>query len=317
MKRVLKLLLIALMLLSLCSCSSSDTITPEKAYCPLQIGVVMDANGFDDNSYNEVVWNGVKTYANSVNLSTSCFKYFESSTEEDYIPFLRTFADSLDIVFATSPLMAEATETVAIEYPRVTFVIIDTVVEGKNIVSLNYDEKYQTLLAGMLSAKLNEELTDNKVLYYGDDLMYAAIFEQGALLENENSLVELSVNEAHNYEGVNIVYPTKDISDELLVEYQVINVGINENDDMITKNIGNDITNLLLAKSRNQLTSGAYASKNFTVKGYEDLSVKAKAIISEEGFEFAETPRFMITLEENPDESTEDSTQEIETEIQE
>lgn len=299
MKWLLKFVTLTLMLLCFSSCSK-ETITPQKAYCPMQIGVVMDINGMDDNSYNQLVWNGVKDYAESARLSTSCFKYFESTTEDDYVPYLRTFADTLDVVIAASPTMAEELVEVAEEYNKVLFLLVDAVVEGPNIVSLNYDDKFASFLAGSLSSEYVSNLEQKSIAYIGDSIQLGAIYEQGATMNNDTIHVEFEFDEEHMYSDASVYY-LDNMYIDLAEEAYIIGVDIQGNsfyDCTIVKNISDDIYKILKMKASKKVVTGPYNSTNYSVVGIDyDAVRKYQAIVNSTEFIYAEQPLFMMNSE--------------------
>ena len=294
MRKFLKLVSLTMLLFCVCSCAN-DTVTPEEAHCSIEIGVVMDVNGIDDNGYNQLVWQGVTNYAKSALLSTSCFKYFESTTEEDYVQYLRTFADSVDIVIAASPAMSEDLSLVANEFPRVTFVIVDTEVEGKNIVSLNYDEKLLTFVAGKAALNYITDASIEHVAFIGDSIELAAIFEQAIHLVDENIHIEYEFDELHNYDNVVVTYDMLGTTD---FDTVVISSSIHELENTIKKNISDDVYNIIKEKDRRKLSFGNYNSTNISlILNDVDIARESKNIVNNKDFSYATIPSFMIKEE--------------------
>ncbi len=108
------------------------------AAAPIKVGLVTDVGGIDDKSFNQGTWEGIKLFAKEQKLKEGTdVKYLQSSADADYIPNLSTFADEkLDLIVAPGFLFNEAMATVAKQYPKQKFMIIDSVVadkDGKNI----------------------------------------------------------------------------------------------------------------------------------------------------------------------------------------
>ena len=277
--------ILALVLLSFTSCKQKDTIaTPEKAYCPIQIGVVMDKKGFNDHSYNEYVWQGVKRYANSIRLSSSCYKYFESSDENEAQEFIKKFADEHDIVITSSPKLSPLVEEIYEQYKKVTFVIIDNFIEAENVISLTYDYQYMSFLAGYLAGSLTVE---NGAYYHGENEVIAASFEQGIHSFNEKVNVKFDFDDAPMVESYDVIFQE---DNKVTSDYTSITFDVNDSDNKIVfkKEICDDIYEIIRLRSRNELKSGRYDSKNFSVpSSYSGIIYLGKQLIHTPDFEYA------------------------------
>ncbi len=178
MKRLNKLgKVIISILMALCvhGCASNDNvIVPEEPVCSLTVGVVMSVEGMD-YGYNKLVWDGVKSYAESMNLSSSCYQYLVASyDDESYEDNLRMFADSKDLVIAAQPYMADDVHAVSKEYRNVTFLIVDAIVDEPNVVSLNYDTSFAAFLGGVLATNYALSIGSYNVAYVGNNEELAA-----------------------------------------------------------------------------------------------------------------------------------------------
>ena len=140
------------------------------AAAPIKVGLVTDVGGIDDKSFNQGTWEGVKAYAKELKLKEGTdVKYLQSSADADYIPNLSTFADEkLDLIIAPGFLFNEAMLTVATQYPNQKFMIIDSVVTGKdgknvaNVANAVFAANEGSFLAGVaagLKAKADRKDT--------------------------------------------------------------------------------------------------------------------------------------------------------------
>src|SRR5438445_1250897 len=136
----------------------------------IHVGIVFDIGGKDDRSFNAAAWAGVKCAEAGMlpDGKTSCGKPamdivlrdVEPGNPVSIEPAMRAFAErGYDLVigvgFAQGPIM----QTVARDYPKIHFAIIDRVIfedDGKtpksNVASLVFKEHEGSYLVGMIAA---------------------------------------------------------------------------------------------------------------------------------------------------------------------
>ena len=119
----------------------------------IRIGLVTDLGGIDDQSFNQGTWEGIERLGKDLELQRDRdYTYLQSSTEADYVPNLRTFADEkLDLIVAPGFLFEKAVEQVARDYPLCNFLIIDSVVQKPNVVSAVFAEHEGSFLVGVVA----------------------------------------------------------------------------------------------------------------------------------------------------------------------
>jgi basic membrane protein A and related proteins len=125
--------------------------------------VVSDAGGFDDKSFNQLSYEGVKEAAAELG---SEFKEVESNSENDYGPNLENLvAQGCDVIVTVGFALAAATKESAAANPDIEYVLIDDAADGgddgqtfdgkpdvANIKPVLYDTAQAAFLAGYLAA---------------------------------------------------------------------------------------------------------------------------------------------------------------------
>jgi len=148
--------------------------------------VVFDMGGKFDKSFNEGVYHGVEKYKKESGVK---YRSFEVTNETQREQAIRKMAQRgsdpvLGIGFAQGP----AIEKVATEYPKVSFAIIDMVVDKPNVQSIVFKEQEGSFLVGLLAAMASKS---GKVGFIGGmDIplirRFACGYEQGAKHANKN-----------------------------------------------------------------------------------------------------------------------------------
>jgi basic membrane protein A len=128
----------------------------------LQVGLVTDAGGIDDQSFNASCWAGVKKAQAEGGVKG---KYVESERQSDYKTNLSTMTEQgCGLVFGAGFLMEDAFTEIAPAYPNVKFASIDgkAIVDsatGKpvpNGVGIRFREEEGCFLAGYLAGKMSK-----------------------------------------------------------------------------------------------------------------------------------------------------------------
>jgi basic membrane protein A and related proteins len=117
----------------------------------IRVGVVFDIGGKDDKSFNAAAWEGVKRAQKELPVLVRDAEPGEPNNLE---PCMRAFAERgfdliIGIGFAQGPII----ETVAKEYPKTRFAIVDSVVDLPNVASLVFKEHEGSFLVGMIAAR--------------------------------------------------------------------------------------------------------------------------------------------------------------------
>ncbi len=125
--------------------------------------IVSDAGGFDDKSFNQLSYEGVKQAADELG---SKFKAVESNSANDYAPNLDSLvAEGCDAIVTVGFALAAATKESAAANPDIDYVLIDDAADGgddgqtfdgkadePNIKPLLYDTAQAAFMAGYLAA---------------------------------------------------------------------------------------------------------------------------------------------------------------------
>lgn len=112
--------------------------------------VVFDMGGKFDKSFNEGVHNGAESFTKETGVAV---REFEPQNDTQREQALRNFARRGQTpIIAVGFNQASAVKTVAAEFPKLQFVIIDSVVDAPNVQSITFREEQGSFLAGMLAA---------------------------------------------------------------------------------------------------------------------------------------------------------------------
>ena len=99
---------------------SSATAAPAVDFLPC---MVSDTGGFDDNSFNEIGYTGLKKAADELGVEPIAV---ESASDADFAPNLQSLADQgCDLIVSVGFLLSAATVEAALANPDVEFAIID------------------------------------------------------------------------------------------------------------------------------------------------------------------------------------------------
>lgn len=156
-KKILSVMLIAAMCISLAACGSKpaepkDTDAAEKS--KTKVCVVYSGN-LGDKSYNDSCNEGAQKAAADFGVE---IKNLEGTTAEEWeANFLSACEDGYDLVICSSSNFEEYMKEHCANYPNVKFAVIDTVVEGDNIVSVSFAQNQGSFLAGAAAAMFTQK----------------------------------------------------------------------------------------------------------------------------------------------------------------
>ena len=154
MKKVLSILLVAVMVLSMAACGGKEEY---------EIAVVTDVGQLMDGGFNQGTYEGVETYAKANNKT---YNYYQpangaNATDNDRVAAMRqAITNGAKVIVAPGFLQAAAMTTVAMESPDVKFVFVDgwALDDGKgnmlnNVTAIVYKEQESGYLAGYAAVK--------------------------------------------------------------------------------------------------------------------------------------------------------------------
>ena len=115
--------------------------------------MVTDTAGIGDESFNDLAKEGGDRAAEELGIE---FNVLESQTAADYVRNLIEAAEQSDLTVAVGFLLEDALNEIAPQYPDKYFAIIDTIVEGDNVVSYVFRENEGSFLAGVLAGLMTK-----------------------------------------------------------------------------------------------------------------------------------------------------------------
>lgn len=167
----MKKCLLALLVSSLSTVVSAEDIKP---------AIVYDLGTKFDKSFNEGVSNGAKRFTEETKVEV---REFEPANDSQIEQAIRKMASrGSDPVISVGFSQANALTTVAKEFPKVSFTIIDSVVDQPNVRSVTFKEEQGSFLVGALAAMVSK--TGKVGFVGGQDIAlirkFACGYEQGA-----------------------------------------------------------------------------------------------------------------------------------------
>ncbi|MBN2387585.1 MAG: BMP family ABC transporter substrate-binding protein, partial [Anaerolineales bacterium] len=129
------------------------------------VGMVTDAGGIDDRSFNQSAWEGLQQ-AHEEGLADQ-IDFLESGSQDDYEANIRRLAtDGYDVVVTVGFGLVDATHSLASEYPDIFFIGVDQYQDWAdtdsldddypNLAGLVFAEDQAGFLAGALAAMMTE-----------------------------------------------------------------------------------------------------------------------------------------------------------------
>jgi basic membrane protein A len=144
----------------------------------LGLAIAYDIGGKGDQSFNDAAYAGLEKAQKEFGYKTADLEPTEGETDADKEQRLSSLAKQgynpvIGVGFAYGPAM----EAVAAKYPKTTFGIVDSVVEGDNVASLVFAEEQASYLAGVAAAKATK--TNTVGFVGGVDIPLIHKFEAG------------------------------------------------------------------------------------------------------------------------------------------
>jgi len=128
---------------ALCLAGSAAAATPK-------LGIVYDAGGKFDKSFNQSASEGVTRFKKETGINVI---EAQASSDTQAEQVLRGLArKKLDLIAAIGFAQAQAVQKVAKEFPDVRFVLIDSIAQGNNINSVMFKEHEGSYLVGVAAA---------------------------------------------------------------------------------------------------------------------------------------------------------------------
>ena len=112
--------------------------------------IIYDVGGKNDKSFNEAAFNGAQKWAKETG---GTFKELEMQNEAQREQALRQLAEAgANPIVMTGFAFGDVLNTVAPDYPKTKFAIIDMVVDQPNVKSVVFTEDQGSYLAGVMAA---------------------------------------------------------------------------------------------------------------------------------------------------------------------
>lgn len=179
-------------LLALSACGSAPTATDNAGGSGSDKGgsatdfkacMVSDSGGWNDKSFNESGYKGLKAAESSLGIKTQAA---ESKTDSDFEPNINNLVNSqCSLVYTVGFLLAPATGAAAKANPDTKFAIIDSTaqdadgkpIEVDNVKPIEFDTAQAAYLAGYLAAGMSK--TGKVATYGGMNIPTVTIFMDG------------------------------------------------------------------------------------------------------------------------------------------
>jgi len=185
---------ICTMALAAAGCHPASYAADDKS--KVHVGIVFDIGGKDDRSFNAAAWEGVKRAARDFPI---VLRDVEPGDPTSIEPAMRAFAErGYDLIIGVGFSQTPIIETVAKDYPSISFVIVDGVSQLPNVASLIFNEHEGAYLVGMIAAMTSK--TGTLGFLGGMDIPLIHKFEVG--YEEGAHAVNPEVNVVPNYIGV-------------------------------------------------------------------------------------------------------------------
>ncbi|MGO8670423.1 MAG: BMP family lipoprotein [Capsulimonadaceae bacterium] len=128
---------------------------------PFRAGLAVDIAGVDDKSFNAASWRGLQHAQADLNLGPDGVRYIEAKTPSDYQTILADFASQgYNVVFAGSYDYEDALATLAPQFPKTYFAIVDGNAPNlPNTEALHFREEQSSYLAGYLAGSVTRTKT--------------------------------------------------------------------------------------------------------------------------------------------------------------
>jgi basic membrane protein A len=194
MIRLRALALSALLLFALAGCQRGARAADDRS--KVHVGIVFDAGGKDDRSFNAAAWKGIQHAAHDFPIVV---RDAEPGDPNSIEPALRAFAErGYDLIIGVGFSQTPIVEQVARDYPHLDFAIVDGVSQLPNVASLIFKEHEGSYLVGMIAARASK--TGVLGFVGGMDIPLIHKFETG--YEEGARAVNPKIRVLQNYVGV-------------------------------------------------------------------------------------------------------------------
>ncbi|MFB7560894.1 BMP family lipoprotein [Streptomyces brevispora] len=174
--------------------SSSDETSTGSDNGQMKIGMAYDVGGRGDNSFNDSAARGLDKAKAEFDAKTKELTAKNGESKADREQRLQSLAEGgYNPVIAVGFAYKDAVDKIAPQFPKVSFGLVDSVADAKNVDSIVFTEEQGSYLAGVAAALKSK---DGQVGFIGGvDLplikKFAAGFQQGVLDTNPKAKVQI------------------------------------------------------------------------------------------------------------------------------
>ncbi|KRM72213.1 BMP family lipoprotein [Lacticaseibacillus brantae] len=118
--------------------------------------LVTDGGGVDDKSFNQSGWEGLEKWGKKHDLKKGVggYNYAQSNSDADFTPNINKLIQAkYQTIFGVGYKLQGAIKSAAKANPKTRFVIIDDVIEAKNVASVTFKDNEAAFLAGVAAAQ--------------------------------------------------------------------------------------------------------------------------------------------------------------------
>lgn len=145
--------------LSLSACAAAPESSPSASSSVAQQDylacMVSDSGGFDDKSFNETSYNGLKSASEKLGVQ---MKTIQSTSDTDYAPNIQAMITAkCDLIISVGFALGDATIAAAKANPTINFALVDYSVDGTlpNLRGLSFNTAQSSFMAGYLAAGMS------------------------------------------------------------------------------------------------------------------------------------------------------------------
>jgi basic membrane protein A len=149
LKKVMTILMIAILALSVVGCSSNSGEQAKVAMCT-------DVGGINDQSFNQSAWEGLQKAEKELGVKVS---YQESKQDADFVPNLETLNDAGNsLIWGIGYKLGDAILEAAKKNPDTKYAIVDYAYEETpdNVVGVVFKQEQPSFLVGYIAAKMTK-----------------------------------------------------------------------------------------------------------------------------------------------------------------
>ncbi|MHA3065463.1 BMP family lipoprotein [Lacticaseibacillus saniviri] len=180
----------------LVACGGKQAGQSGKSDAKHSVALVTDGGGVDDKSFNQSGWEGLEKWGkkNGLKKGVGGYNYAQSNSDADFTPNINKLIQAkYATIFGIGYKLESAIKNAAKANPKTQFVIIDDVIDAKNVASVTFKDNEAAYLAGVAAAKTTKT---NKVGFIGGQHgavidRFEAGFRQGVAAVNKKITVDV------------------------------------------------------------------------------------------------------------------------------